>query len=48
MLPVLLRTGPIARTLLGHSLNGGKRGPNFDTARHRAQNGGKSKTRALP
>ena len=43
-----LRPGPTAGTLLERSLNGRERGPNFDNARHRAQNGKKSKTRALP
>ena len=40
---VLLRPGLTARTLLERSLNGRERGPNFDNARHRAQNGGKKK-----
>ena len=36
-----LRPGHTARTLLERSLNGRERGPNFDNARHRAQNGEK-------
>ena len=38
---LILRPSPTARTLLERSLNGRERGPNFDNARHRAQNGKK-------